>query len=55
MPALIDEVCAASGYRDALKAERTAEAEARLENLEELVAASEELIASQLARGRGRR
>jgi ATP-dependent DNA helicase UvrD/PcrA len=51
VPALIDEVCAASGYRDALKAERTAEAEARLENLEELVAASEELIASQLAAG----
>ena len=51
MPALIDEVCAVSGYRDALKAERTAEAEARLENLEELVAASEELIASQLAAG----
>jgi DNA helicase-2/ATP-dependent DNA helicase PcrA len=38
-------------YRDALKSERTAEAEARLENLEELVAASEELIASQLAAG----
>jgi DNA helicase-2/ATP-dependent DNA helicase PcrA len=51
MPALIDEVCAASGYRDALKAERTAEAEARLENLEELVAASEELIASYQAAG----
>ena len=47
VPALIDEVCAASGYRDALKAERTAEAEARLENLEELVAASEEFIATQ--------
>ncbi|HEY7435361.1 MAG TPA: UvrD-helicase domain-containing protein [Methylomirabilota bacterium] len=51
VPALIDEVCAASGYRDALKAERTAEAEARLENLEELVAASEELIATQQAAG----
>ena len=51
LPALIDEVCAASGYRDALKAERTAEAEARLENLEELVAASEELIASYQAAG----
>jgi DNA helicase-2/ATP-dependent DNA helicase PcrA len=51
VPALIDEVVAASGYRDALKAERSAEAEARLENLEELVAASEELIASQLAAG----
>jgi DNA helicase-2/ATP-dependent DNA helicase PcrA len=51
VPALIDEVCAASGYRDALKAERTAEAEARLENLEELVAASEEFIANQRAQG----
>ena len=51
VPALIDEVCAASGYRDALKAERTAEAEARLENLEELVAASEEFIANQQAQG----
>ena len=46
-PALIDLVCAASGYRDALRAERTAEAEARLENLEELVAASEERIADE--------
>jgi DNA helicase-2/ATP-dependent DNA helicase PcrA len=51
VPALIDEVCAASGYRDALKAERTAEAEARLENLEELVAASEEFIVPQQAAG----
>ncbi|MGH7401090.1 MAG: ATP-dependent helicase [Candidatus Rokuibacteriota bacterium] len=51
VPALIDEVCAVSGYRDALKAERTAEAEARLENLEELVAASEELIATEPAEG----
>ena len=51
VPALIDEVCAASGYRDALKAERTAEAEARLENLEELVAASEEFIVTQQAAG----
>ncbi|MGH7384590.1 MAG: ATP-dependent helicase [Candidatus Rokuibacteriota bacterium] len=51
VPALIDEVCVASGYRDALKAERTAEAEARLENLEELVAASEELIATAATAG----
>jgi DNA helicase-2/ATP-dependent DNA helicase PcrA len=42
MPALIDLVCAESGYRDALRAERTAEAQARLENLEELVAAAED-------------
>jgi len=51
VPALIDLVCAESGYRDALRAERTAEAQARLENLEELVAASEEFIASQEAAG----
>jgi DNA helicase-2/ATP-dependent DNA helicase PcrA len=51
VPALIDEVVAASGYREALRAERTAEAEARLENLEELVAASEELIAARQAEG----
>ncbi len=51
VPALIDEVVAASGYREALKAERTADAEARLENLEELVAASEEFIATRQAEG----
>ena len=49
VPALIDEVAASSGYRDMLKAERTAEAEARLENIEELVAASEEFIATREA------
>ena len=47
VPAFLDEVLSASGYREALKAERTAEAEARLENLEELVAASEEFVANQ--------
>jgi DNA helicase-2/ATP-dependent DNA helicase PcrA len=51
LPAFIDEVCTASGYREALRAERTAEAEARLENLEELVAASEEFVAAQEAQG----
>src|SRR5215470_801055 len=51
LAAFIDEVAAASGYRDALKAERTAEADARLENIEELVAASEEFVASQAAAG----
>ena len=51
IPAFLDEVVARSGYREALKAERTAEAEARLENLEELVAASEEFILSQEAQG----
>ncbi len=49
MPALIDEVISGSGYREALKAERTAEAEARLENLEELVAASEDFINTENA------
>jgi DNA helicase II / ATP-dependent DNA helicase PcrA len=51
LPALIDEVLAASGYRDALKAERTAEADVRLENLEELVAASEEFVVTREAEG----
>ncbi len=47
VPAFIDEVLSASGYKEALRAERTAESAARLENLEELVAASEEFIATQ--------
>jgi DNA helicase-2/ATP-dependent DNA helicase PcrA len=51
VPAFIDEVVAASGYKEALRAERTAEADARLENLEELVAASEEFLAVQRAQG----
>jgi DNA helicase-2/ATP-dependent DNA helicase PcrA len=51
IPAFIDEVISASGYREALKEERSAEAEARLENLEELVAASEEFIATQRSSG----
>jgi len=51
MPAFIEEVITASGCRGALEAERTAESEARLENLEELVAASEEFIADQQASG----
>jgi ATP-dependent DNA helicase UvrD/PcrA len=51
VPAFIEEVIAASRYREALKAERTAEAEARLENLKELVAASEEFVTSQQAFG----
>ncbi|MBI4590402.1 MAG: UvrD-helicase domain-containing protein [Candidatus Rokubacteria bacterium] len=42
VPAVIDLVVTRSGYRDALRAERTAEAEGRLENLEELLAAAEE-------------
>jgi DNA helicase-2/ATP-dependent DNA helicase PcrA len=51
VPAFLDEVIAASGYRDALKAERTAEAEARIENLEELIAASEEFVNTQHSLG----
>ena len=51
VPAFIDAVIADSGYRDALKAERTAEAETRLENLEELVAAAEEFVVAQAALG----
>jgi DNA helicase-2/ATP-dependent DNA helicase PcrA len=51
VPAFLDEVIAGSGYKEALRAERTAEAQARLENLEELVAASEEFVASQRAFG----
>ncbi len=42
VPAFIDEVLNASGYREALREERTAEAEGRLENLEELVSAAED-------------
>ncbi len=47
LPQFIDEVLTASGYREALKQERTAEAEERLENLEELVAAAEEFQLAQ--------
>ncbi|MEA2409725.1 MAG: ATP-dependent helicase UvrD/PcrA, partial [Thermoleophilaceae bacterium] len=39
---LIEEVLAETGYVDALKAERTIEAEGRLENLEELVGVARE-------------
>jgi DNA helicase-2/ATP-dependent DNA helicase PcrA len=53
VPAFIDEVLTASGYRESLKAERTGEADARLENLEELVAAAEEFVQSRLAEGAG--
>jgi DNA helicase-2/ATP-dependent DNA helicase PcrA len=41
-PAFIDLVLNRTGYRDALKADRSPEAEARLENLEELIAAAED-------------
>jgi DNA helicase-2/ATP-dependent DNA helicase PcrA len=41
-PAFIDLVLQASGYRKALEQDRSPEAEGRLENLEELVAAAED-------------
>ncbi len=47
VPAFIDEVLSASGYREALGLERTAEAEGRLENLEELISAAEDYQLSQ--------
>ncbi|GAY77600.1 ATP-dependent DNA helicase UvrD/PcrA [Sporolactobacillus inulinus] len=39
---LVDEVLDKSGYRDALKAERTIEAQSRLENLDELLSVTKE-------------
>ena len=42
VPAFIDHLLTVTGYRDALRVERTPEAEARLENLEELIAAAED-------------
>lgn len=42
VPELIEEVLARSGYRESLEAERTIEAEGRLENLEELVSVARE-------------
>ncbi|MEX2145814.1 MAG: UvrD-helicase domain-containing protein [Candidatus Rokuibacteriota bacterium] len=42
LPAFLDLVLGACGYREALKQERSPDAEARLENLEELVAAAED-------------
>ena len=43
-PAFIDLLLNASGYRKSLVDERTPEAEARLENLEELIAAAEDYV-----------
>ncbi|HXG17125.1 MAG TPA: 3'-5' exonuclease, partial [Calidithermus sp.] len=43
-PALIDVLLTASGYRQALEEERSPEAQARLENLEELIAAAEDYL-----------
>jgi DNA helicase-2/ATP-dependent DNA helicase PcrA len=46
-PAFIALVLDASGYREALKQERSPEAETRLENLDELIAAAEEYAQTQ--------
>jgi ATP-dependent DNA helicase UvrD/PcrA len=43
-PAFIDQLLDAVGYREALRVERSPEAEARLENLEELIAAAEDYM-----------
>jgi DNA helicase-2/ATP-dependent DNA helicase PcrA len=51
LPALIDHVLKSSGYRQALEAERSSEADTRLENLEELVAAAEDYERGDLATG----
>ena len=51
LPAFIDDVVVASGYRDALKAERSAESDARLDNLKELGSAAEEFVNGQAALG----
>ena len=50
LPAFIDRVLGACGYREALKQERSSEAEARLENLEELIAAAEDFELTLVAR-----
>src|SRR5207247_1492724 len=47
LPAFIDQVLDASGYREDLRQERSSEAEARLENLEELIAAAEDYVRVQ--------
>jgi DNA helicase-2/ATP-dependent DNA helicase PcrA len=43
-PAFIDQLLTVSGYRAALREERSPEAEARLENLEELIHAAEDYM-----------
>jgi DNA helicase-2/ATP-dependent DNA helicase PcrA len=47
LPDLIADVLAESGYERALRDERTEEAEGRLENLKELLAAADEFVSSQ--------
>jgi DNA helicase-2/ATP-dependent DNA helicase PcrA len=51
LPAFVDRVLEASGYRTTLKTERSSEADARLENLEELIAAAEDYERGDLAQG----
>jgi ATP-dependent DNA helicase UvrD/PcrA len=53
LPAFLDHVVNACGYREALKRERSAEADARLENLEELIAAAEDFEMALVAREGG--
>ncbi len=47
LPAFIDHLLDATGYREALRVERSPEAEARLENLEELIAAAEDYMRTE--------
>jgi DNA helicase-2/ATP-dependent DNA helicase PcrA len=53
LPAFVDHVIAACGYREALKQQRSAEADARLENLEELISAAEDFETALVAREGG--
>ena len=46
-PAFIDQLLNVSGYRAALREERSPEAEARLENLEELIHAAEDYLRAE--------
>ena len=46
LPELITELTTASGYSEELQAERTPEAQSRLENLKELVTAAQEFVES---------
>jgi DNA helicase II / ATP-dependent DNA helicase PcrA len=48
---LLDDLLEASGYLEALRAERTVEAEGRVENLEELVGVAEEFDQNRIVEG----
>jgi DNA helicase-2/ATP-dependent DNA helicase PcrA len=48
---LLDDLLEASGYLEALRAERTVEAEGRVENLEELVGVGEEFDQNRIVEG----